>query len=38
MHKRHLLKSKMTSTYDPLSWEHYKHAQNHSNSDIGKAK
>ena len=38
MLKRDLLRSKVVSTNDPLSWEHYKRARNHTNNDIRKAK
>ena len=38
MRKRDLLKSKAASTNDPLSWERYKRARNHTNTDIRKAK
>ena len=38
MRKRDPLKSKAASTNDPLSWERYKLARNHTNSDIWKAK
>ena len=37
MRKRDLLKSKTASTNDPLSWERYKRARNHTNNDIRKA-
>ena len=38
MRKRGLLKSIAASTNDPLSWERYKRARNHTNNDIRKAK
>ena len=36
--KRDLLKSKAASTNDPLSWERFKRARNHTNNDVRKAK
>ena len=36
--KRDLIKSKAASTNDPLSWERYKRARNHTNNDFRKAK
>ena len=38
MRKRDLLKSKAASTNDPLSWERYKRAQNHTNNNMRRAK
>ena len=38
MRKRDLLKSKAASTNDPLTWERYKRAQNHTNNNMRRAK